>query len=147
MPQTTPAFVAELSHEHVALLSQLARLEKGLVPQSADGAGNLAGRLRELRVCLHHHFDFEEEGGYMSQALADAPHLHHQVQALLEEHARLGELLDDLIAGSAGSAPEAPVPAAVCEGVRHWLHLVRSHESRENQLVQGVCNQDIGADD
>jgi hypothetical protein len=147
MSEVAPSFAIELGREHASLLHQLRRLEEGPEPQTTDSTGLLAGRLREVQASLRRHYQFEEQGGYMSQVLADAPHLYHAAQQLLAEHGRMSDSLDSLIATAAALPPETPVPPSLQEQVRQWVLLVYGHEARENQLVHQACNQDIGADD
>jgi hypothetical protein len=147
MSELTPSFATELGHEHASLLRQLAWLVEWPGPGKADRAGPLLERLREVRAILQRHFLFEEQGGYMSHVLADAPHLDRAARELLAEHGRLGDGLDSLITSAAGVPPESPVAPDLRERVRQWVLLVRGHETRENRLIQQACNQDIGTED
>jgi hypothetical protein len=147
MSEIAPPFAAELGDAHVSLLGQLACLEERSEPGTADCAAFLVRRLREVQTSLQCHFLFEEEGGYMSRILADAPHLHRAAQELLAEHGRLSDSLSSLIAAAAAIEPESGVTAALRAQVSQWVLLVRGHEARENRLIQQACNQDVGTDD
>jgi hypothetical protein len=147
MSEIAPSFATELGHEHTSLLRQLACLEERPEPGTADCAGLLVGRLREVYASLQRHFHFEEQGGYMSHILADAPYLDRSARDLLAEHGRLSNYLDSLITAVAGVPPESLVTPDLKEKVKQWVLLVRGHEARENRLIQQACNQDIGADD
>jgi hypothetical protein len=147
MSEITPSFATELGHEHASLLRQLVYLEEGPETGKADCAGPLVGSLREVRAVLHRHFHFEEQGGYMSHILADAPYLDRTARELLAEHSRLGDRLDSLITSAAGVPTGSPVAPDLREQVRQWVLLVRGHEARENRLIQQACNQDIGTED
>jgi len=145
MPQIPLAFAAELGHEHGSLLELLSRLEAATQPGTEGGTGPLPALLREVQANLRRHFDFEEQDGYMSQALTDAPHLYNAAQELLAEHGRMAADLNALITFAA--AAEGAVTPTLQVQVRQWVLLVRRHEARENSLIQKACNQDIGADD
>jgi hypothetical protein len=147
MSEMAPSFATELGDEHVSLLGQIGCLEERPEPGTADCAGLLVGRLTEVQAGLQRHFRFEEEGGYMSRILADAPYLYRAAQELLAEHGRLSDSLDSLITSAAGVPPESLVTPALREQVSQWVLLVRGHEARENRLIQQACNQDIGTDD
>jgi hypothetical protein len=147
MSEIAPSFATELSHEHVSLVRQLGCLEERPEPGTADCAGLLAGRLREVQASLQRHFHFEEQGGYMSHFLAEAPYLDRAARDLLAEHGRLSDYLDSLITSAGGAAPESLVTPDLRVQVRQWVLLVRGHEARENRLIQQACNQDIGTDD
>jgi hypothetical protein len=147
MSEIAPSFATDLSHEHVSLLGQLGCLLASPEPGLSESAGRLVGRLTEMQASLQRHFRFEEQGGYMSHILADAPYLGRAAQELLAEHGRLSDCLDSLIAAVAGVQPESLVTHTVRDQVREWVLLVRGHEARENRLMQQACNQDIGTDD
>jgi hypothetical protein len=148
MPQNAPSFATLLGHEHVSLLTHLGCLEEKPGPETEDRAAVLVGRLREVRVTLQHHFEFEEQGGYMSYFVAeDAPDLYRAAQELLAEHDRLRTDLDALITTAAALPPESLVTPALREQVRPWVQQVRKHEACENRLIYQACNQDIGTAD
>jgi hypothetical protein len=147
MSEIALSFAAELGDEHVSLLTQVGCLEERPGPGVADCAGHLVVRLTEVEACLRRHFRFEEEGGYMSRILADAPYLHRAAQEVLAEHGRLSASLNALIAAAAGAPPESLVVPALQEQVRQWVLLVHGHEARENRLIQLACNQDVGTED
>jgi hypothetical protein len=140
------SFAAELHQEHVLLFGQLAMLEEKAEPGSTDRMGQLVVRLIEARESLQRHFHFEEQGGYMSQVLADAPHLSHAAHDLFEEHGRLSDNLDSLITLVGGISPETFVAPTLQGQVRELVRLVRGHEARENRLIQQACNQDLGSE-
>jgi hypothetical protein len=147
MSDIAPSFAAELGDAHASILGQLACLEEGPEPGTVACAGLLVRRLIEVQASLQCHFRFEEEGGYMSRTLADAPHLHRAAQELLAEHGRLSDSLSSLIAGAAAIEPESGITPVLLAQVSQWVMLVRGHEARENRLIQQACNQDVGADD
>jgi hypothetical protein len=147
MAETAPSFAAELGREHASLLDHLRRLQEGPEPGTADCAGPLVGLLTEAQASLNRHFRFEEQGGYMNQVLAEAPHLYHAAQQLLAEHGRMSDSLDALIATAAAAPPETPVPPSLREQLKQWVVWVYRHEAGENQLVHQACNQDTGTDD
>lgn len=147
MSEIAPSFAAELNDEHASLLRQLGCLEEGPGPWKSVPIGILIVRLREVQASLLRHFRFEEQGGYMSQVLADAPHLYHAAQELLAEHGRMSADLEALITSAAGVPPEGLVTPQLRAQVSQWMLRVRGHESRETQLIQRACNEDIGADD
>lgn len=147
MPEITSSFADKLTHEHVSLLEQLAALEEEIGPRKADSIESLLRHLREAQVRLQRHFHFEEQGGYMSQLLADAPHLTHAAQALLAEHVRISADLESLITATASFQVDSLVTPPLRVQLRQWVLRVRDHEARENRLTQKACNEDIGADD
>jgi hypothetical protein len=147
MLETTASFVTELSQEHDSLLGQLSHVQEAFHEPTRGSASTLADRLQALKTSLLRHFFFEEQGGYMSQVLEQAPHLYRSAQELLAEHHRLGLELDALIESAIAVPLDRLPPVALQQRVEQWMLLVRQHEARENQLIQGTCNQDLGTDD
>jgi hypothetical protein len=146
MSKFTLSFACELAREHAVLLGRLADLEKGAQLDAVPAAA-LLDHLREVQGILRRHFDFEEQGGYMSHVLAAAPYLHRAAQELLDEHRRLSACLDALVRSAQGVPPLSVVAPSLQAQVVEWLRLVREHEGRENGFVQQASNRDIGADD
>src|SRR6516165_10713727 len=126
MSETAPSFTTQLGNEHVSLLTHLGCLEQKAGPETADCAGLLLDRLREVQATLQRHFHFEEQGGYMSYFVAeDAPYLYRAAQELLAEHARLSDALDSLMSAAAGAQPESAVTPELRKQVSQWVQQVR----------------------
>jgi len=104
------------------------------------------GRLTDLREFLKAHFEEEECGGCMEEALSLAPHLAAEAASLEHEHAQLLHELDELLTKNAA----APTPqawrqneAACAAFVNHVL----MHEGRETRLLQKGFNADLELED
>jgi hypothetical protein len=144
MEKNEPSVAEALGRAHAALLEDLRKLEEAVLPASREGPAELRARLDATRRHLAEHFRFEEQNGYMDAVRKREPRLERTIQQLAEEHRRLAESLDGLIA-QAGSAGR--LEARFREQVRGWVADVQQHEIRENDLVQDAFNLDISAED
>jgi hypothetical protein len=105
-------------------------------------------RFRDFQNELVKHFDLEEEGGFMEDLVARAPHHARQVDALELEHediaTRLGAIADDLKRMNEHTMSELP---GVRKRVQEVLEVLHSHEEAERDLIQKAYFQDIGVGD
>lgn len=99
--------------------------------------------LSAIRTELAHHFQGEEQGGCLEEAVARCPSLAAEVQCVEREHGELLEHLDALIARCETTAcPSAAKARAVDQELRHVVRELRLHEAHENRIMQrgfGVC--------
>ena len=145
MANRSESFAKESYHAHAALMHEITELEAWAGGEWARPPSRGHERLMALRAKLLAHFAFEEDGGYMTQVLEDAPHLDQIVQQLLEQHRQLADGLDALI-DECIEWSGADLESQFFHKLRQWIDLVRAHESRENALVQMASNQDIGGE-
>jgi iron-sulfur cluster repair protein YtfE (RIC family) len=100
--------------------------------------------LRKLEHLLPEHFEYEEAGGYLAEALAAAPRMTRRAQRLRREHdgfsAKLAALADR--AREAGESPGCW--KALAAGVRKFTYKLRRHELEENSLIQEAFTNDLG---
>ena len=100
--------------------------------------------MAELEACLLSHFQLEETGGYMSEALRLAPRYHARAEDLREQHETLTcqmRALCELVEIS------GPSREAWCELERRLARFGRellAHERAENELMSRILLEDIG---
>lgn len=134
----------DLGRAHTALLADLRALSRAIRPLSGISVPDLRDRLVATRAHVAKHFRFEEQNGYLEAARKREPRLAHAIQQLAEEHRQLTQSLEALIGKTEATAePGAPLR----EEIHKWIGHVRQHEIRENNLIQDVFTQDIGAED
>jgi hypothetical protein len=126
---------------HRALLDDLDSLEK---EAGHLDAAALRTRMIKAREDLMEHFHFEEHGGYMLAVLGRDPNLSHPIDRLKAEHRELRMALDGLLWRFEN--PDALTPALRAD-IKAWVACVRSHETRENELIQDAFGRDTGAGD
>jgi ABC-type transporter Mla subunit MlaD len=133
--------------EHQILARRIAELRQWWSELDALGVrkfGETAFRIEELRDLLAEHFAEEEQGGYLSAALASAPEFTGQAADLLQQHARFLDRLDKLIAVIRESESASDYWRTARNDLEQLLADLRRHEQSENALVQAAFQQDTG---
>lgn len=141
--------------EHRQLRQSLAQLREYLKqPGPAAGAagastwaGTLSERLVDFRDRAQRHFRTEEQTDFMDQLARSAPRATRTIARLQSEHDRiLGELRTVL--ESAAKYSRRDVPASeLRERALAVLDSFELHEQNENDLIQGLICDDLGAGD
>jgi len=141
MSQTTIDLAERLRRAHTDLLADLQQLGS----ETAElGLASVRTNLLKARHDLVNHFELEEEHGYLDEVRKREPCLEQTLRKLAGEHRKLLQKLDDILAEM-----EYPQPALepLQRQVRLWVHDVRGHEIRENDLIQDAFVHDLGAGD
>jgi len=139
----------ELDVQHKSLGALLDSLAASIraVAERPDDIGTRVEMLRLLRKLEHRlpeHFEYEEAGGYLAEALAMAPRLTRRAQRLRGEHADFSAKLAAL-ASRAREAGESPASwKTLAAGVRKFTYELRHHELEENTLIHDAFMDDIG---
>ena len=72
-------------------------LEKALTKNFPDWRIQLIGKLQDFKQKLTSHFEFEEQGGFMTEVIDEAPQLLNQVKELEIEHKQILANLDGVV--------------------------------------------------
>jgi hemerythrin len=139
----TTDLAAEALAAHEKLMQHLQELEARAGHET--GLAELAAGLSRVRSDVTAHFEFEQQGGYMSDVLDRAPHMCPRIDKLLAQHAELLESLDELITRARGGTEQTI--ASLRQRTAQWIAAVRAHESAENRLVQKVFSREECAED
>jgi hypothetical protein len=142
--KTENSLAESLGRAHGALLADLRELEKAVGTASGEALAELRDRLRATDAHISEHFRFEEQNGYMDAVRKREPRLVRPIDELAQEH---GELRQTLAALTERAGACTSLDDALREEIRDWIRRVRRHEARENELVQGAFNLDIGPED
>lgn len=132
------------SPTHDALRADLHDLEVIANPATPQAIEKLRERLAEVREHVLAHFRSEEDGGWFAHIERMQPRLCKAVQDLVEEHARLREALERLWEACCQANC---IDSSIREPLRAFIATMRSHESREDDLIQEAYNRDIGPGD
>jgi hypothetical protein len=100
-----------------------------------------------LRDHVASHFTHEENGGYFSDALAEAPRLHRRALDLLEQHPQFLHSLDCMRAAAKNGDGSDAWWADIAAQFDEFTRLFREHEANEDTLLQEAYWEDIGAED
>lgn len=126
---------------HLALLKDLDSLEK----EAGDlNAAALRTRMIRTKEDLAEHFSYEEHGGYLQTVRARDPNLSCLIDRLKSEHRELRMALDALLWRF--EHPDMLTPSLRAD-IKDWVTGVRTHETRENELIQDAFGRDTGAGD
>jgi hypothetical protein len=96
-----------------------------------------------IRVELARHFREEEDGGCLEEAVARNPQISAEVERIVAQHGDLLADLDGLICRCQAAGPLSVQQMQTMEAeVRELVRAVRSHEARENRILErgfSVC--------
>jgi len=109
--------------------------------------GELGTRLQPLRDELQQHFQEEEAGGYLAEALAVAPRFGREADELRQQHAGFLNGLDSLIGRLGELEPPFSGWTQARTEFEAILTKIREHEGRETAIVQAAFGDDIGPGD
>jgi hypothetical protein len=133
--------VAEFHAEHVRLGRELMELRE-LSTGPMDWR-RLDGALSRAEPLLQEHIEFEEAEGYLVDVLDRRPNVADEIEALRLQHTWIKRELREL----RRRALDMVAPDELLARLNVWLKTLSEHEGRENRLVQGVANDDLGAGD
>jgi hypothetical protein len=133
------AYATHLRSEHRRLDERLRRVEqrwRAGRPHWAQFAPEAAGDLAELRTELARHFEEEEDGGCLEQAVSQLPTLAPEVGRLEHEHSQLLCTIDRLIERLRRPKTASEPMDEVDEEFRGVVKRLRAHEAAENRILK-----------
>jgi len=102
--------------------------------------GRLAAQIEGLRERLVEHHEAEECGGLFQAILEVMPERRVEISRLVSEHEKIIEVLEMArIFAQCGEVDEAD---ALQVDLREFLEMFRSHERREDHLLQEAINRE-----
>jgi hemerythrin-like domain-containing protein len=106
----------------------------------------LLSEVEELETCLTRHFQREEDGGFVEDAVVAAPRFAKEAQELLVEHEQMLTKIREIVHGARAHAKAHDVnwPAFAAD-VRNFVRQLKSHEVRENGLLHRAFNYANGS--
>jgi len=134
------AYATQLRAEHRRLQDRLSRIEREWFPRQGDrfSTVDLPRMIEELEtLCaeLTHHFDEEESGGCLEEAVSREPSLGPEATRLENEHPELLGKLNGLIEKlRAASRPDGSADNPE-EDFQHFANQLRAHEAAENRVL------------
>ena len=123
-------------------LRDLLDLIRNALDRRDRSAYRMANLLADLEVDLVSHFEHEEHGGYLQEALALAPRFARQASRLVAEHGEFLEMVREM-----RQATDEHDWEAVRRRFRDFVCRFGAHETDENRLVQDAMLIDIEAED
>ncbi|QDU92634.1 hemerythrin domain-containing protein [Lignipirellula cremea] len=134
-------WLRHLQIQHRSINDRLLRLENERIPSLEALVGRppslLLEDLQELRTELVQHFQQEEEGGCLEEALSRCPSLCEEVRRIEGEHPQLLQDLDQIM-DSTQKQWDCEEASRVKEAFQNLAHRIRAHEAAESRiLIQG----------
>ena len=143
---TTPSYdrARWMLEEHEHLRARLEQAEKffSQEPQQTVDAANV---LDELITELKLHFMHEEEGGYLSEALSQAPRFTDRATELQQQHPQMLKAVRELYQQAQSGDGSAGWWSSLQAAYQSLAEQIHAHETGENDLVQKAFTEDIGA--
>ena len=112
--------------------------------EPAGVAAAVAGARDKLTVFnqqMRAHFEMEEDGGYMEEAVARLPVLSHNADKLIAEHGILRMAIDHLINHLETAGDSATTWEACREEFKRFSAQMATHEANENWLLHEGFNE------
>ena len=103
--------------------------------------------LDALLETLPRQFNLKEEGGYMQVVLDEFPSWESQVDRLQCEHETLSAKLLQLRNQVVGQTSFGEAASRLRSELRDWMDSLKSHNRRENRLLQTAMTLEVGAGD
>lgn len=141
------------NHDHIALVvraehrqlhQRLHETERLLTKNepSAECLRQVLDDLVALRGQLAQHFDREEMGGFLDEAVALAPRFSGDAARLKHDHSTFLAELDGIIqlAGKRGTTDDY---TELCGRTRDLFHALRLHEAGEDRILQQVFPSEL----
>lgn len=144
--QSAHNFFEMMKAEHHELVGVMGEIKHLLATHQRDAA-RVDHLVTEFCDLIESHFEHEEEGGYLSEALEQAPRLTERAQVLFKQH-------ESLLADARGLRHHVRGG----EGTDAWwdelstrfndfTRALMTHEAHEDDLVQEAYTDDIGSKD
>jgi hypothetical protein len=140
------AYAVHLNAEHRRLEESLRRVEElwqHKVPRPPHFSARLAGGLSELRAALARHYEDEEEGGCLEEAVAHLPTLSREVTKLNREHSQVLSTMDQLIAQVRTLRPGNQEWAEIERDFQAIAERLRAHEAAESRILKASFGNDV----
>lgn len=106
------------------------------------------GRLRDLKQKLTNYFEFEEQGGFMTEVIDEAPQLLNQVEKLEIEHEKILSSLDGVLTDFKKSDVKDDLELQdIFNRISGIMTTLHQHEITENELMQSAFYREHGSPD
>lgn len=144
-------YVEHLVAEHRRLNSLLRQTRASIVgsgspDQDARGA-EVAEALRRLQAELVHHFQEEEGGGCLDEAISRCPRLSADVRRIEAEHQELLAKVASLVAQAADGEFSVQDRILLEAAFDDFCRQIRAHEAAENEVLRQGFGANVNGDE
>jgi iron-sulfur cluster repair protein YtfE (RIC family) len=135
------AYVTHMRAKHDRLRECIQLIELKWAPQvdplrTANNTSQVLDGLQKLRAELAHHFEEEESGGCVEEAVSHQVSLCDKMTELEHEHSTLLEGLDQLIDHLQACSPSDDSTDKVKQEFQRFAKQLHDHESAENFILE-----------
>jgi len=95
---------------------------------------------------MRKHFEQEEEGGYLEEAITRVPTLAALAEVLQQQHAELSRLAGQMLADARSTERPVDVWVRLKADYARFAKMLLGHEAAENKLLERAFNEDLGVD-
>ena len=139
--QESLAYVMHMRAEHKRLRECLHLIEQQWTlqhqrPRAADAISQVLDSLQALRAELAHHFEEEESGGCIEEAVSHQASLSHEAIRLEHEHPELLGQLDRLIERLRALSRSGGSTDKIKQEFRRFAEQLHAHEAAENRILE-----------
>lgn len=144
-------FFVQATHDH-ARLHQAVEAIHQLLEATEDAAidchavQTVTTAIIALRHDLREHFEREEQGGYLEEAVTRVPELVPQANQLQKQHAEFLRLAEEMVADAQCGDQPVGVWNRLKDDYTRFAKQLLAHESAENRLLERAFNEDLGGD-
>jgi hemerythrin-like domain-containing protein len=131
--------------EHQRLRDLIRQIQVAL-RRRTPSVSHISVLIHRLTQSLQTHFEHEERGGYLQDALTAAPQLSALAQRLLEEHAWFLATLD-AVHQQIASASTPQSWRTIADVYAGFCNRFDEHEAAENRVLQDALLRDLHAQD
>jgi len=148
LPKLETALEVERDHKHLTEQMAKFRLFTRSEPEPEHYSRwrlEFLWQLRDFKNRLLKHFDLEEEGGFMQDVMAVAPHCERQINALKKEHERIPILMDGILMQlKAMREMDSDKLQQIQDRIAEIMGTLREHENQEHKLIQNAYYSEYG---
>ena len=139
-------FFEMIKEEHHELVGVMGEIRHLLAAEERD-LDKLEALIIQLCDLVESHFKNEEAGGYLSEAIEQAPRLSERADQLHDQHRVLWEELQGLRTLTEQRENSDPWWQQLHAALETFARDLLTHEAREDDLVQEAFTDDIGSKD
>lgn len=144
-------YYLQAKSEHRDLHAAVERIHRELddvreVDASIQQVSDVTRLVADLRDRLKRHFQQEEQGGYLEEAVVRVPQIAPQATLLQRQHEEFLKAADAMLEHANSNDPAPQIWAALKAGYLLFAKKLNAHEAAENALLGKAFNEDSGLD-
>jgi hypothetical protein len=144
-------FYVQAMHDHAHLHQAVEEIHQLLANRvggeiNCEAVTQATDLIVALREQLRLHFEREELGGYLEEALTRVPALAPQAAQLQKQHAEFLQLAEQMTNDAKCGEQPAVIWTRLTADYTRFAKKLLAHEAAENQLLERAFNEDMGVE-